>query len=348
MSRPVKGSFRSSDDDAQTTFMSRALVPASSRSPLSGRRAPVFTEERTLIDVPRPVDASEERTIVAPLSFPKAAPRATLTIPRTPRSSSPAVAKSTPPSVRPVPRASQPPPLPPAPLPSSPPPPVLVPPPPPSATKLLDAPVAAPLPSSPPPPASFPSTQSSPALVRDLTPSTFPPPPASHPARDPMILIAAALGVLGIIFTMGIVVGLVVSLRSHDGAAGVDPDTHTSTIAAAAGAALVPALPAAPSAPAPVVVPSAPVVKVVPTKIAPAEGIADSLLAPKPPAAAIPAPVPAVRVARAAPVAAAAPVVKPAPVTPPAKRGRASSGDPDMDAANAASELAKAQLDASL
>jgi len=335
--RPVKANTRPGEDDTQTRFMARALIPPSSRgSNGPTRRTPIFTEERTLVDVPRPADASEDRTIVAPFVFPKAAPRATLTTSRSPSSRPPApgMSKPTPSSVRPAPpRASQPPPLP-APRASS----------------------AAPSIPPPLPSSAMPRDQSSsPALVSDVTPSTPLPAPLSKRVREPMFLLAAALGVLGVIFTMGIVVGLVVSLRSHAGPAEASLDMHVAPVAAAAGASLVPAVAPVPVAQAAVAVDPGPIVPAKPfriaaAKVAPVEGPADTLTAAKVAVAAPPSDAPAAspRVAHWAPVAMAAPVAKPAPVVAAGKHARAASSDPDMDAANAASDLAKAQLEASL
>jgi hypothetical protein len=353
--RAVSANARPLDDDAQTQFMSRPLVPASPVSALaSSRRAPIFAEERTLVDVPRPADASEDRTIVAPLVFPKAAPRATLLTSR--RASSPppsAPVASKPPSsgVRHAPRASQPPPVPAARASSSPPPlpsaPRVAPPPPPSATKLIENAIAtpAPLPAVPvtaPPPAPTPSAQaSSPALVRDVTPSVPPPAPTAKRAREPMLLLAAAFGMLGVIFTMGIAVGLIVSLRSHADSEPVvasheAPSAPLVAAAAAQPAASDPTLPAKPT-------------RVATVKIPPAEGLADTLAEARetvaPPAPTVTAPAP--RVAHASFVAMSAPVAR--QVTPPhSKRPRAASSDADMEAASAADDLAKAQLEASL
>jgi len=157
-----------------------------------------------------------------------------------------------------------------------------------------------------------------------------------------MLILAAVLGVLGMIFTTGIVVGLVVSLRSHAPEATLD--ARSMPVAAAAGAALVTT--AAPVA----VVPVADSIKIAPApKNAPLAGLPDTLAAAKPPVSAtIDAPVAPARVARAPSVASSAPPVKPAALTASVKRGRAPAGDSDFDAANAASELAKAQLEASL
>jgi hypothetical protein len=351
VARPVRSSSaaRPLDEEAQTKFMSRPILPSRTAS---ARRAPVFTEERTLVDVPRPIDGApssraprptvdEDRTIVAPLVFPKAAARTTLLPSRSsyPVSSAPPVSKQTPSSIRPAaPRPSQPPPLPARA--SAPPPPAvpnLVPPPPPPATKLFDGPSKTPL------PAPVPSEQtSSPALVRDVTPSTPPPAPTAKRAREPMILLAAALGVLGMIFTMGIVVGLVVSLRSHAGAPEASAERSAAPVVAAAAAA--PAVVAA----APVV--TAAPVKVAETKVPPVQGPADTVAVAKPAVvvAAVSAPAAPARVVHYAPVAMATPVARPAAPSAPAKRGRAASGDADLDAANAASDLAKAQLEASL
>ena len=166
-----------------------------------------------------------------------------------------------------------------------------------------------------------------------------------------MVLVAAALGVLGMIFTMGIVVGLIVSLRSRADAAGAELDSHAATVAAAAGAAVVPVPAAPPSAPAAAAVSPAPAVKVAPSKKPLVEGSADTLVVAKADSPAAPPSPPPRAPARAvhwAPVAVAAPATKPPPAVNAAKRGRVNPSDSDFDAANAASELAKAQLDASL
>jgi hypothetical protein len=182
---------------------------------------------------------------------------------------------------------------------------------------------------------------SSPAVVMDVSPSSVPSPaPGLLRSREPMILVAAALGVLGMIFTMGIVVGLVFSLHSPETA---DASGAPRALAAGSVVATSEALP----------------LKVVPVKTSAAPGPADTLAGAKPDAppavvatapsprsapvaqVAIPAPRP-----RPAAVAMATAAPRPAPVAAPAKRQRGS--DPDMDAASAASDLAKAQLEASL
>jgi hypothetical protein len=310
------------DDDAQTTFMSRASVP---QLPPSKRRPPIFTEERTRVDFPRPTDDGE-RTIVAPLSFPKTS-RATFVMPTVPRPSS----IPTPTAMKPAARPSQPPPLPVRARSEAPP--TVIAPPPPSATRVVidtPAPVVIPQPAS-----------SSPAVVMDVSPASVPPPaPGLLRSREPMILVAAALGVLGMIFTMGIVVGLVFSLHSPDVA-----DASSAPRALAAGGVVAATSEALP-------------LKVAPAKTPPAPGLADTLAGVKaneePVAIAAaqapkPAPAPVAQVAAPSPrprpavVAMATTAPRPAPV---AKRQRGS--DPDMDAASAASDLAKAQLEASL
>jgi hypothetical protein len=297
--RPFKTISRPLDDDAQTKFMSRALVPP------PGRRAPVFAEERTLVDAPRPRDDSEERTIVAPLAFPKAATRLQVPAPRPPTSTlrSPA-----------TPNASF----------ARPSAPELVPPPPPSSARLFERPSIAPLPG--PVPSEHPS---SPALVRDLTPSTPPPSfDAGHPRRrEPMILVAGALGVLGMIFTLGILVGLIVSLRSSPGPAEASAAAGQSSVTASARSTR----------------------EITAPKVVLEDGPADTLAVAKPPApppAVDPPASPVARVFRPAPMS-VAPAAKVAAAAL-AKHAHPAPVDADLDAANAASDLAKAQLDASL
>jgi hypothetical protein len=91
---------------------------------------------------------------------------------------------------------------------------------------------------------------------------------------------------------------------------------------------------------------SAPI-KVAAAKAAPVEGPVDTIAVVKAPpvVAASDAPAVPARVVRVAPVLAA--VAKPVAAPAPPKRARGSS-DPDMEAASAASDLAKAQLEASL
>ncbi len=340
MARPAINISRPSDDDAQTTFMSRAMMPA---MPPRSSRAPVFNEERTHVHVPPPSSARPrmpsddgERTIVAPMVFPKA-PRATLITPPSMRSA--------PPRPTPSARPSQPPPIPSArpvatPLAFGPPPspmPAVIPPAPPSATRLQEAPAAGPA-------SAIEEGTSSPALVSDVVTATIPPTNVtkSPRAREPMILLAAALGVVGMIFTMGIVVGLVFSLRPAE----VAQTSSSRAAAASEGMSVAAALP----------------VKEQPAKVAAATASTDTLSAataapalqapPAPVAAprsapiAMAAPAP-VRAPRPAPVAMAAPAPRPAAPAP-AKRARTGSGDSESDMASAASDLAKAQLEASL
>jgi hypothetical protein len=217
--------------------------------------------------------------------------------------------------------------------------PAVVPPAPPSATRLQEAPVAGPAPA-------VEASSSSPALVSDVVTATIPPKNVTkNPrAREPMILLAAALGVIGMIFTLGIVVGLVFSLRPAE----VAQTSSSRAAAASEGMSVAAALP----------------LKEAPAKVAPATASADTLsaataapapalqapaapaAAPRPAPIAMTAPAP-VRAPRPAPVAMAAPAPRPAAPAP-AKRSRAGSGDSESDMASAASDLAKAQLEASL
>jgi hypothetical protein len=182
------------------------------------------------------------------------------------------------------------------------------------------------------------------AFARDAMPSSPPVSAAApRPARDPMLLLAAGLGMLGMIFTLGIVCGLVVALRGKAPATDASTEQSAPVVFAAAAApkAEAPIAPVA-VAPAPVPVASEPVV----AKVAKVE-------APRPrPVVAMPAPVKIAqsnaassespRLARvAAPPAAPKPVVT-------AKKRIAMPSDPDFDAANAANDLARAQLEASL
>ena len=317
-----------SADDAQTTVMSRATLP------LAGRRGPLASEERTVVDCPRPADRSDEHTIVSPLVFPKtsraitpapsvaAPPRPLAPAPPEPRRSDPA-----PSGVRPASRVAAPPPLP-APrraLGSSPagrgsglsPLPRLIPPPPPSATKLFEGPSLIALPGA--------ALPSSPALVSDVRPPVVPPAPAR--GRAPMLVLAVAVCLLGIIFALGVVVGLVASLRSR------------AVPAAAAGEAtpivMVDAIKAAPA-----------------PKSVPAPALPDALAVAKDPVVAAPLAPRAIttpaRAARAAAAVAAPKPLAPSPAVAAARRGRAPASDPDLDAANAAADLARAQLESSL
>ena len=79
--------------------------------------------------------------------------------------------------------------------------------------------------------------------------------PAARTARDPMLYLAAGLGMLGIIFTLGIVCGLVVSLRGRGPVADTSADTNPPPVVFAAAAA-----PRADAPMAPVLVPPSPVV----------------------------------------------------------------------------------------
>ncbi len=337
-------------DDDRTTVMSRGLLP------FPKRRAAEASEERTMVDVPRPSSSRpapiaqiEERTTIGQ-TFPKSSAKLSTPQPTFGRSTllfgnSP---KPTPPRPMPVTR-STPPPMPlvragrdsktmvAAPR--------TIPPPPPSATKLHHDMVErrSDIPSEPP---------SASVFVRDALPSSPSYSGATpRPRRDPMLLIAAGFGMLGMIFTLGIVCGLVVSLR---GKAAPDTTAEQSApivFAAAASAPKVDA-PIAPVAAAPAPVAAAPIAsEPVAAKIEKIEKVA-KIEIPKPQAPKLavakvaPWTAPASdspRVARAL-TAAAAP--KPAAVA--TKKRVAMPSDPDFDAANAANDLARAQLEASL
>jgi cytoskeletal protein RodZ len=187
-------------------------------------------------------------------------------------------------------------------------------------------------------------------FVRDALPSSPSYSGATpRPRREPMLLLAAGFGMLGMIFTLGIVCGLVVSLR---GKSVPDASAEQSAPVVFAAAAVAPKVEAPIAVPAPVAAapiasePVAAKTEVAPKEVARIE--APKAQAPKP---AAPAPAKIAqstaqasdspRVARAMPAPAA-----PKPAT--AKKRVAMPSDPDFDAANAANDLARAQLEASL
>jgi hypothetical protein len=220
----------------------------------------------------------------------------------------------------------------------------LVPPAPPSGTNLH---TNLPLPPPPPPPAVIvepaPSaprsmhieTPSAPALVCDPRDSTIPPAPRPKIGREPMLFAAAGLGVVGMIFAFGIVVGIVLSLRPRgEASAASSGEARSAPVAAAAFVA-------SPAIAAPAVEP----VALSPRAVEPVKVEAPKVT-PKPVVAAEPVKVAAAPVAHAARVSLAAAVPKPEVAPKRVKIG--SPSDPDFDAASAANALARAQLEASL
>jgi hypothetical protein len=357
----AKGSM----DDDRTTVMSRGKLP------FPQRRAPLDAEERTIVDAPVPVPRPpiaqiEEQTSIgqtfpkssAKLATPPSAFRANTTLlaaaPRStpPRPATSVAASSAPPAASV--RKSTPPPLPVSR--STPPPAPIVRAGRDSMTMIAANPIIPPAPLPPSPirddaPASRPSIPSelpsSPVFVRDAMAST-PSFPAARTARDPMLYLAAGLGMLGMIFTLGIVCGLVVSLRGRGPVADTSADTNPPPVVFAAAAAPRAEAPMAPvvapvAASAPVATKVDTVAKVEAPKPAPPRPAVVASPARTAQASAPPADSPrAVRVAPARVASAASP-------TPASTKKRvAMPTDPDFDAANAANDLARAQLDASL
>jgi hypothetical protein len=331
--------------------MSRGVLP------FPKRRAQADVEERTIVDMPMPaprpspIAQIEEQTTIGHAVLPKSAPKLSTppkafnrsTLLHGTRPVPPA-----PPTPAPVRRTMTPPPLVraghdsmtmvAAPAPRS------IPTPPSSATRLHDAPVSSRRDIITDRPSA------APVFVRDAMPSSPAVAPVARVRRDPVLILAACGGMLGTIFTLGIVVGLIVSLRGKP----ASPSAASAPLAvvAAAPLSITPAPLDVQPAPA-VATPAAPVAAkveaapepaaaaavrdwVAPPKPAPAH-VAQHVSAPAADAPARPAP-------RPAPVAVAA--AAPAPKA--AKKHVASPNDPDFDAANAANDLARAQLEASL
>jgi hypothetical protein len=343
-------------DDDRTTVMSRGLLP------FPKRRGAADSEERTTINPPRPssrpspIAQIEERTTIGQ-TFPKSSAQltalkptfghATLLVGTSPRPPRPT--KTTPPPA-PVTR-STPPPMPliraghdsktmvAAPR--------TIPPPPPSATKLHDGfDRRSDIPSEPP---------SASVFVRDAVPSS----PsfssdAPRPRRDPMLLLAAGLGMLGMIFTLGIVCGLVVSLRGRMAPDATAEQSAPPVVFATAAAAPKIEAPVAPVAVAPAPVAATPLAS---EPVAARTEVAAKVARTETPKPEAPKPFAATRaparVAQWTASAADSPRVarapKAAPAAPAATKKRvAMPSDPDFDAANAANDLARAQLEASL
>jgi hypothetical protein len=340
-------------DEDRTTVMSREVLP------FPKRRAQADVEERTVVDMPiaapppSPIAQIEEQTTIGHAVLPKSAPK--LTTP--PKAFNRSTLLH---GTRPVP------PAPPTPAPSrrtmTPPPlvraghdsmtmvaaprsaghvPSHVPTPPSSATRLHDAPVSSRRDIITDRPSA------APVFVRDAMPSSPAVAPVARVRRDPVLILAACGGMLGTIFTLGIVVGLIVSLRGKP----ASPSAASAPLAVVAAAPLsITSAPVDVQPAPPVATPAAPVAAKVEAAPAPAAAAAREWVAPPKPApvhvaqhvSAPAADAPARPAPRPVAVAAAAPAPKAT------KKRIASPSDPDFDAANAANDLARAQLEASL